>query len=82
MQPPGSAFATRNNMENHLTKRWANIKTDIADYYRTSLADYYVSPAHRWLVYAVTFILAGLGAFGALTAYDIGDALRRNRGAR
>ncbi len=69
------AVVERNHMANQLTKRLANIKTDIADYCRTSLADFYVSPAHRWLVYAVTFILAGLGAFGALTVYDIADAL-------
>lgn len=64
-----------NRMAMQQTGRMANLKTDLADYFRTSLADFYVSPAHRWLVYAVTFILAGLGAFSALTAYDIGDDL-------
>ena len=62
-------------MATRLSKRLANQKADFHDYCRTSLAEFYISPAHRWLVYALVFILSGLSAFGALTLCDLYDEL-------
>jgi DNA-binding LytR/AlgR family response regulator len=39
------------------------------------VADFYVNPGHRWLVYTLTFIISGLGAFLAGFAYDYYDPL-------
>ena len=45
-------------------------KFEFIDYLKTSVADFYVNPGHRWLVYTLTFIISGLGAFLAGFAYD------------
>ena len=52
-----------------------NLKDDIGTYIKTSLAEFYSISSHRLMVYAVTFILVGLGVFAALAVYDASDKL-------
>lgn len=58
-----------------VTTKLARFGDDIDDYFKTALADFYVSSAHRWLLYAITFILVGLSTFLSLDVRAISDPL-------
>ncbi len=56
---------------------WDQLVENIAEYFKVGLGDFYVSSAHRWLVYAVSFILTGLFTFISLGMYEHSDPLLR-----
>lgn len=48
---------------------------EVCTYFRSSLADFFSIPAHHLMIYAVSFILFGVGVFAALAIYDYSDLL-------
>jgi hypothetical protein len=66
------------NMVVSVTTKLARLRDEIGDYFKTALADFYVSSAHRWLVYAIAFILVGLCTFLSLDARAIGNPLLKS----
>jgi hypothetical protein len=57
--------------------RLARFRDEIGDYLRTPLADFYVSSAHRWLLYAIAFLLVGMCTFLSLDLLAISDPLAK-----
>ena len=52
-------------------KSYRNRLTEnLGEYLNAGLGDFYVSSAHRWLVYTVTFLMTGLFTFISLYVYD------------
>ena len=66
------------NMVVAVTTKLAQFRDEIGDYFKTTLGDFYISSAHRWLVYAITFILVGLCTFLSLYARAIGNPLLKS----
>jgi len=56
---------------------WDQLVENILDYLKVGLGDFYVSSAHRWLIYAVAFLLTGLFTFISLWVYENSDPLLR-----
>lgn len=48
---------------------------NLCGYFNTELGEFYISSAHRWLVYAVAFIMTGLCTFISLGIYEQSDSL-------
>lgn len=58
-----------------MTLRLNSLSADLREYFKTGIGEFYISPAHRWLVYAITFILVGLFTFMSLDVYESTDPL-------
>ena len=56
---------------------YSRLNENLGEYLNAGLGDFYVSSAHRWLVYAVTFIITGLFTFISLGVYEHSDPLLR-----
>lgn len=64
-------------MERPDTAFFYRMREEVCAYFKSPLADFFCIPAHRLMIYAVSFILFGLGVFAALAIYDYSDQLIR-----
>ena len=55
--------------------RFIQLAEELKDYFNAPIGDFYTSSAHRWLVYTIAFIMAGLLTFIALEIYELSDPL-------
>lgn len=66
---------SKQKTEVHIRTYLTHIVEELSDYFNTALGDYYVSSAHRWLVYTITFLMVGLFTFICLEVYAQSDPL-------